>query len=118
MANKTMPEGFDLEAIKAQIMAELKAEQEEKQEAAVWKPDPELEEYIEVELFKDGKDYKDDVSLHINGENCVVKRGVPVKIKKKFYMLLKDSERQNLRAAEYAQARQDEFRNAARQLGI
>jgi hypothetical protein len=41
-----------------------------------------------------------------------------VKIKKKFYMLLKDSERQNLRAAEYAQARQDEFRNAARQLGI
>ena len=59
-----------------------------------------LEEYVEVFLFKDNRDYKDDVFLSVNGENCVVKRGVPVKIKRKFDLVLKESMLQRAKAEE------------------
>ena len=49
------------------------------------------EEYVEVMLFKDGGKYKDDVFVSINGESCLIKRGVPVKIKKKFANLINES---------------------------
>ena len=69
----------------------------------------ELEEYTVVQLFKvDGK-YADDVFLAVNGENCVVKRGYPVKIKKKFALILEQSYQQDIMANEYMSQKQDEF---------
>ena len=30
---------------------------------------------VEIELFRDNKDYKDDVFVAVNGESCVIARG-------------------------------------------
>lgn len=53
------------------------------------------EERITIRLFKDGGKYKDDVFVAVNGETCVVKRGVPVQIKKKFAEVLERSMKQD-----------------------
>ena len=54
-----------------------------------------MEEYVEVKLFKDNDKYKDDVFVAVNGENCVIKRGERVKIKRKFAEVLDHSEHQD-----------------------
>jgi phage protein D len=105
---------IDLEALKAELNAELLAEMQAKASTAVLQEsapvaDPWLEEYVQVQLFKDGKDYKDDVFVSVNGENCVIKRGYPVKIKRKFALVLEQSQQQDVKAAEYAEAMQREF---------
>mgnify|MGYP000041952960 CR=1 FL=1 len=69
----------------------------------------ELEEYTVVQLFKGDGKYADDVFLAVNGENCVVKRGYPVKIKKKFALILEQSYQQDIMANEYMSQKQDEF---------
>ena len=69
----------------------------------------ELEEYTVVQLFKGDGKYADDVYLAVNGENCVVKRGYPVKIKKKFALILEQSYQQDIMANEYMARKQDEF---------
>ena len=58
-----------------------------------------LEEYIAIKLFKDNDRYKDDVYVAINGKNCVIKRGEWVKIKRKFALVLDQSEIQDSKAA-------------------
>lgn len=50
------------------------------------------EEYVEVVLIKDTGRNSGDVFIGVNGENCVVKRGVPVRIKRKFANAMNDSE--------------------------
>lgn len=59
-----------------------------------------LEEYVEVELFKDNGKYSDDVYVSVNDDNCVIKRGEPVKIKRKFALVLEQSRKQNAKTAE------------------
>lgn len=54
-----------------------------------------MEEYVEVKLFKDNDKYKDDVFVSVNGDNCVIKRGERVKIKRKFAEVLDHSEHQD-----------------------
>lgn len=49
-------------------------------------------EYVEIRLFKDGDKYKDDVLVGINGYMCRVKRGIPVKIKRRFAEVIAQSE--------------------------
>ena len=55
-----------------------------------------LEEYVEVELIRDNGAYKDDVFVSVNGENCLIRRGVPVKIKRKFADVLEQSHQQDI----------------------
>ena len=71
-------------------------------------------ELVEIELFKDNKDYKDDVFVAVNGESCNIKRGVKVKIKKKFARVLEQSRRQDIKTAEMMDAKADEFAKADR----
>ena len=59
-----------------------------------------LNEYVEVRLFKDNEKYKDDVYVAINGKNCIIRRGVWTRIRRKFALLLDQSEIQDLRTAE------------------
>ena len=59
-----------------------------------------LNEYVEVRLFKDNDRYKDDVYVAINGKNCIIRRGVWTRIRRKFAFLLDQSEIQDLRTAE------------------
>ena len=59
-----------------------------------------LNEYVAVKLFRDNDRYKDDVYVAVNGHNCVIKRGEWVKIKRKFALVLDQSEIQDMRTAE------------------
>ncbi len=58
------------------------------------------EEYIEVQLFKDNDKYKDDVYVAVGNQNCLIKRGVPVKVKRKFFNVLTQSNEQDLKTAQ------------------
>ena len=71
-----------------------------------------LEEYIAIKLFKDNDRYKDDVYVAVNGHNCVIKRGEWVKIKRKFALVLDQSEIQDMQTAEYLEAEQNRFRES------
>lgn len=73
-----------------------------------------LEEYIAIKLFKDNDRYKDDVYVAINGKNCVIKRGEWVKIKRKFALVLDQSEIQDSKAAALKEAEQNRFSGQSR----
>ena len=68
-----------------------------------------LNEYVEVRLFKDNEKYKDDVYVAINGKNCVIRRGVWTRIRRKFALLLDQSEIQDLRTAELMEQEESRF---------
>lgn len=50
------------------------------------------DDYVELNLFKDGARYKDDVFVGINGTMCQIKRGVPVKVKRAYARIIGASE--------------------------
>ena len=114
----TKKEEFNIEEVKAQVAAMLaeaeaakaeaqklvdearkaagakSAEEEEKAKKAA-ELKAYMEEYVDVKLFKDNDKYKDDVFVSVNGENCVIKRGERVRIKRKFAEVLDHSEHQD-----------------------
>lgn len=57
------------------------------------------EEYVELKLFRDNDKYKDDVYVAVGDQNCVIKRGVPVRIKRKFYLALEETDEQDFKTA-------------------
>mgnify|MGYP006923195597 CR=1 FL=1 len=71
-----------------------------------------LNEYVSVKLFRDNDRYRDDVYVAVNGQNCVIKRGEWVKIKRKFALVLDQSEIQDLKTADMLEAEQERFREA------
>ncbi len=77
-----------------------------------------LNEYVEVKLFKDNDKYKDDVYVAINGKNCVIRRGEWTRIRRKFALLLDQSEIQDLRTAELMAEQSDRFVAASRHVGM
>ena len=68
-----------------------------------------LNEYVEIKLFKDNDRYKDDVYVAVNGQNCIIKRGEWVKVKRKFALVLDASEIQDMRTAEFIEREQRKF---------
>ena len=79
----------------AKAEAGLKAAADEEKARKAAEEAARMEEYVEVKLFKDNDKYKDDVFVAVNGENCVIKRGERVKIKRKFAEVLDHSEHQD-----------------------
>ena len=81
--------------------------------------DPEvyLNEYVAVKLFRDNDRYKDDVYVAVNGQNCLIKRGEWVKIKRKFALVLDQSEIQDMQTAEYLEAEQARYRDVEKVVG-
>ena len=71
-----------------------------------------LEEYVAVKLFRDNDRYKDDVYVAVNGHNCIIRRGEWVRIKRKFALVLDQSEIQDMQTAEMLEAEQNRFREA------
>ena len=57
------------------------------------------EEYVDVQLFKDNGKYKDDVYVAVGNENCLIKRGIPVRIKRKFWNVIEESMREDFLTA-------------------
>ena len=68
-----------------------------------------LNEYVSVKLFRDNDKYKDDVYVAVNGKNCIIKRGEWVNIRRKFALVLDQSEIQDMKTAEYLEAEQKKF---------
>ena len=68
-----------------------------------------LNALVEIELFRDNKDYKDNVFVAVNGESCVIARGRKVKIKKKFADVIENSMRQDVKTARLMDNKSDEF---------
>lgn len=64
---------------------------------------------VEIELFRDNKDYKDNVFVAVNGESCVIVRGKKVKIEKKFADVIESSMRQDIKTARLMDNKSDEF---------
>lgn len=73
-----------------------------------------LNEYVEVRLFKDNEKYRDDVYVAINGKNCIIRRGVWTRIRRKFALLLDQSEIQDLRTAELMEREAGRFADETR----
>lgn len=90
---------------KAQVKGEMSASASQERR----KQRDYMEELVEVKLFKDNGKYKDDVFVAVNGENCVIKRGERVKIKRKFAEVLDNSDRQDYETARLIERRSAEF---------
>lgn len=90
---------------KASVNGELTEEQKKAQEEreAYWN------ELVEVKLFKDNNKYKDDVYVSVNGENCVIKRGESVMVKRKFADVLAKSDRQDYETSLLIEKKSSEF---------
>lgn len=88
-----------LEAENARLRGEKKSV-DEKRRAAKAEYERYLNEYISVKLFKDNDRYSDDVYVAVNGQNCMIKRGEWVKVKRKFAQVLDASEIQDMKTAE------------------
>ena len=73
-----------------------------------------LNELVEIKLFKDNDKYKDDVYVAINGKNCIIRRGVWTRIRRKFALLLDQSEIQDLRTAELMEKEASRFADESR----
>lgn len=89
----------------ASVSGELTEEQKKANEErkAYW------EELVTVKLFRDNNKYKDDVFVSVNGENCVIKRGVEVKIKRKFAEVLDKSDLQDYETSMLIEKKSSEF---------
>lgn len=90
---------------KASVSGELTEEQKKANEErkAYW------DELVEVKLFKDNNKYKDDVFVCVNGENCVIKRGERVKVKRKFANVLDKSDAQDYETSLLIEKKSSEF---------
>lgn len=99
------------EAENARLRGEKRAAEEKIREAAK-EYERYLNEYISVKLFKDNDRYRDDVYVAVNGQNCIIKRGEWVKIKRKFALVLDASEIQDMKTAEFIEREQKRFAEA------
>ena len=90
---------------KASVSGELTEEQKKADEKrkAYWN------ELVKVKLFRDNNKYKDDVFVSVNGENCVIKRGVEVEIKRKFAAVLDNSDLQDYETSMLIEKKSNEF---------
>lgn len=121
----------EMEAMKAQMLAEAKAEAEkivadakasvngektEEQKKVDEKEKEYYNELVEIELFKDNGKYKDDVFVAVNGVGCIVPRGKKVKIKRKYALTLEDSMKQDRKTSEFIELKIRELDDAESKL--
>lgn len=59
-----------------------------------------LDEKVPLMLFRDGRDYRDDVYVAINGTRMQIKRGERVMVPRKIAMVIEESNRLNNQAAD------------------
>ena len=86
-----------------------KNKEDEEARAAAKQYEDYLNEYISVKLFRDNDRYKDDVYVAVNGQNCIIKRGEWVRIKRKFALVLDASEIQDVKTGEFMEREQSRF---------
>lgn len=99
----------EAEKIVADAKASVSGELTEEQKKAVAERKAYWDELVEVKLFKDNNKYKDDVYVSVNGENCVIKRGVEVEIKRKFAAVLDASDLQDYETSMLIEQKSSEY---------
>ncbi len=127
MANEKKPEDINLADVKKQveemlakareeavkIVAEAKAtvgdELTEEQKKANAERKAYWNELVEVKLFRDNNKYKDDMFVCVNGENCQIRRGERVMIKRKFADVLDKSDAQDYETSMLIEKKSNEF---------
>lgn len=97
---------------KAAAEAESEAEAEKKAEV---NPDDEL---VTVQLFRDNDKYQGDVFVAVNGQTCLIKRGVPVQIKRKFARVLEESMAQDYATADLISRETSKFEAETKARGL
>jgi hypothetical protein len=73
-------------------------------------------EEVEIQLFKDSGKYKDDVYVAVNGENCLIQRGKPVKVKRKFAETLRRSLEQDNETADMIRELESDYERKSKEL--
>lgn len=98
----------------AEIALLKNVERSKKEEKARMKAEAEkyLNEYVSIKLFRDNDKYRDDVYVSVNGKNCIIKRGEWVRIRRKFALVIDQSEIQDLKTAEFLENQQRKFEEA------
>ena len=98
----------------AEIALLKNVERSKKEENARMKAEAEkyLNEYVSIKLFRDNDKYRDDVYVSVNGKNCIIKRGEWVRIRRKFALVIDQSEIQDLKTAEFLENQQRKFEEA------
>lgn len=98
----------------AEIALLKNVERSKKEEKARMKAEEEkyLNEYVSIKLFRDNDKYRDDVYVSVNGKNCIIKRGEWVRIRRKFALVIDQSEIQDLKTAEFLENQQRKFEEA------
>ena len=80
------------------------------------KADAYWNEEVEIQLFKDSGKYKDDVYVAVNGENCLIQRGKPVKVKRKFAETLRRSLEQDNETADMIRELESDYESRSDKL--
>lgn len=99
----------EADKIIAEAKAKANGELTEEEKKAKAERDAYWNELVEVKLFKDNNKYKDDVFVAVNGENCVIKRGEKVMIKRKFAEVLELSDKQDYETSLLIEQKSSEF---------
>jgi hypothetical protein len=99
----------EAEKLLADAKASASGELTEEQKKANAKRKEYWNELVPVELFKDNHKYKDDVYVSVNGENCAIKRGERVMIKRKFDNVLANSKLQDYKTSNLIEKKSQEF---------
>lgn len=87
---------------------------EEKNAVAAVNADRAGEEYVSVRLFKDSGKYKDDLLVCVNGESCLIQRGVTVQVKRKFLWAIQNQMRQDASTANLIQTMSSDYVESAK----
>lgn len=99
----------EAEKIVADAKNSVSGELTEEQKKANEKRKAYWDEYVEISLFKDNNKYRDDVPIGVNGEICLVQRGKPIKIKRKFADVLEKSKIQDFETSDLIDRKSKEF---------
>lgn len=75
-----------------------------------------LDELVKFRAFKDNGKYKDDITVIVNGKSWRIQRGVEVEIPRYVYNVIIQSEEQDLKAANYAEEKQDAYKKSSKNL--
>ena len=99
----------EADKIIANAKATVSGEKSEEQKKLEAEQKAYANELVEVKLFKDNNKYKDDVFVAVNGENCVIKRGEKVQVKRKFAEVLENSDLQDYETSKLIERKSEEF---------
>ncbi len=71
-------------------------------------------ELVKYRAFKDNGKYKDDITVIVNGKLWRIQRGVDVEIPRYVYNVIMQSEEQDLKAANFAEEKQDAYKKSSK----